>query len=807
VVNASRTSRQVRLLSVVAVVLVLSGLVMLGAGAARPRLAIDLAGGTSITLTARPDPGEQRVTPAAMAQAVKIIRQRVNGSGVSEAEVATRGHDQILVTVPGRDNQDLVNLVGQTALLRFRPVLAQAGPQADQASPPAGSGPELDRVPAELRHQFATHDCTDPAQRQGGDQAPPDQPVVACDRDGTARYLLGPTAVEGTDLASAKPVSPRTATGRWQVNLSFDTEGSRHFSEITRQVVGATPPGNEVAIVLDGVVVSAPRIQSAITGGRAQITGDFTRDEAEDLANVLTYGALPLAFDRSQVSSISPTLGADQLRAGLLAGAIGLTLVAGYCVAYYRRLGAVAVASLALAGLLAYAAVCLLGLWVGYRLSLAGVAGMIVAVGITADSFVVYFERLRDELREGRSFRSAVEPGWVRARRTIVVADMVSLLAAVVLYQFSVDEVKGFAFTLGLTTLIDLAVVLLFTKPLLTLVARNWTAASAAATGLRTGGLGARLYRGDLGIVANWRRWLAASAVVLTVAVAGLASRGLDLGVEFTGGAVYQTRAGGTSVPAVREAVAGQGVADPLVRTLSNGDILVETGRVGTDQAQQVQQAVAQSDGARQGDHGHHRAQLGRGRDPPGAARPGNLPRPRGGLPVGGLRVADGAGGGGRAAARPAHHGRGLRPGRFHRDAGDGDRRADHPRVLALRHRGGLRQGQGEHQGHGGTAPDVRAGGRPRPQPDAGPLPQHLAGRAASGGRDPVRRRRPARCRHAQGPGARAVRGDRGRHVLVAVHRRPVAGAAQADSVRAAATRWPGRPGPRPGPDRRRWAS
>lgn len=257
------------------------------------------------------------------------------------------------------------------------------------------------------------------------------------------------------------------------VSLNFNGDGTTKFGELTSRVVSLTQPQNQVAIVLDGLVISAPRIISAITAGNAQITGNFTQTDSADLANVLKYGALPLAFDQGEVQQISPTLGADQLHAGLLAGFIGLILVLLYSLLYYRGLGIVTVGSLAVAGALTMLMFLVLGKGIGFTLTLAGIAGAIVSIGITADSFIVFFERLRDEVRDGRSLRSAVESGWVRARRTIIVADSVSIIASVLLYFFAVGGVKGFAFTLGLTTLIDLVVVFLFTKPLLTLLART----------------------------------------------------------------------------------------------------------------------------------------------------------------------------------------------------------------------------------------------------------------------------------------------------------------------------------------------
>ena len=267
----------------------------------------------------------------------------------------------------------------------------------------------------------------------------------------------------------------------WQTNLTFDSTGGNAFAALTQQMYSkygtggtASSPLDYLAVVLDGNVISFPAIdQGAITGGSAQITGSFTQAQATSLANVLNYGALPLTFTKQSVQSISPQLGSDQLHAGLVAGAIGLFLVVLYCLLYYRGLAVVAVSSLIIAAVLAYESVVMLGKYQGFALTLAGVAGLIVAIGITADSFVVFFERLRDEVRDGRTLRTAVERGWKRARRTVLVSDTVSFLAAALLWYFSIGEVKGFAFTLGLTTVIDVVVVFLFTKPMITLLART----------------------------------------------------------------------------------------------------------------------------------------------------------------------------------------------------------------------------------------------------------------------------------------------------------------------------------------------
>jgi preprotein translocase subunit SecD len=514
-----------RSLAIIAALLILmyAGMLLLQGTKPTPKLGLDLQGGTSVTLTARLPEGEKgQITKSAMDQAKQIIEDRVNGTGVAEAEVAVEGNKNIVVNIPGDElKTDLLS----TALLRFRPVLQvgqAAPPQQSPSGTPSGSpspsatpsgssspspspstsdngravsgallgqqsspsptptptpsaggqGQGSTQITPAIQKQFDELDCTKSAEERQGKIEPADQLLVTCDSDGF-KYILGPTAVEGTHLSGADAGLPQSGVGSWQVNLSFDGTGTKQFAQTTKDLVGKQSPQNQFAIVLDGQVVSAPVVQSEIPTGQAEITGNFSQSEAKDLANVLKYGALPLAFDQSELNEISPTLGSDYLRVGIIAGALGLVLVALYLLLYYRGLGLVAMASLVVAGLLTYASVVLLGEWIGFTLTLAGIAGLIVAVGITADSFVVFFERLRDEVREGRSLRAAVEHGWRRARRTILVADFVSFLAAAVLYILSIGSVRGFAFALGLTTVIDVVVVFLFTKPLIALLART----------------------------------------------------------------------------------------------------------------------------------------------------------------------------------------------------------------------------------------------------------------------------------------------------------------------------------------------
>ena len=467
------SSRPARTLAILALVLVAMASLVFIQGATSVRLGLDLRGGTSVTLQPRIAPGDEgKVTSEAIDQAVSIIRQRVNSLGVAESEVAAQGsgtNRQIVISVPGDTGRRVVELVGQTAELRFRQVLASGSgnPAAADAAatPPAG-------VSADVNAKFAALDCTKAENLQGTGTDAPTDTIVACDRAGVTKYILAPAEVLGRQISKASAGIDTQGGNAWYVSLTFNNEGTSAFGALTSRVTSLPEPTNQVAIVLDGLVVSSPRITEAIPSGNAQITGSFTQLEAQDLANVLKYGALPLAFDRGEVQQVSPTLGADQLNAGLIAGALGLGLVFLYSLLYYRGLGLVTVGSLTVAAALTYLMFLLLGEWIGFTLTLAGIAGAIVAIGVTADSFIIYFERIRDEVREGRSLRTAVEMGWTRARRTILVADFVSIIAAVLLYFFAVGGVRGFAFTLGLTTLIDLVVVFVFTKPLVTVLSK-----------------------------------------------------------------------------------------------------------------------------------------------------------------------------------------------------------------------------------------------------------------------------------------------------------------------------------------------
>jgi preprotein translocase subunit SecD len=479
------------------------------------RLGLDLRGGTQVILQPKAVQEGATITDDQLAQTVEIIRQRVDGVGVAEAEVTVQGSGEgaaIVVSVPDVSQERLVELVGRTALLDFRPVWSISGPAPesldDTANPaPAPTGDDTatsaqivqaaDNTP-EYQAEVAALDCLDPINQAGGSPDDPQLWLGTCDKDGAAKYSLQPAFIEGTNVTDAVAQLPQQGVGGWVVSLTFDSEGARALATASQELYalpdcapGGASPCNAFAIVLDGVVVSAPRFNEPIIGGQAQIEGDFTATEAQDLANVLSYGALPVTLDVVEVTSVSATVGGDQLRAGLIAGAVGALLIVLFFIFYYRVLGIVAILSLVLAGGLTYMSFVALGKTVGFTLTLAGVAGAIVSIGITADSFIIYYERIRDALREGKTMRQAAEVGWSATRRTLLAADFVTLLAAVVLYIISVGNVKGFAFTLGLITLIDIFVAFLFTYPLTVLVCRSaWMQKATWLTGLRVKGSG-----------------------------------------------------------------------------------------------------------------------------------------------------------------------------------------------------------------------------------------------------------------------------------------------------------------------------
>src|SRR4051794_5639654 len=349
---------------------------------------------------------------------------------------------------------------------------APSGGAASDSSVPAPGAPPVTQDEATAKYATLTCDKNAPGSVDRAEDY-----IASCSQDGKVKYVLGPAVVAGTSIRDARP-GTRSGTGEWIVQLDFNSKGSAAWAAYTGANVG-----KNVGITLDGRVVSAPVINSAISGG-TEISGSFDQQSATELANQLKYGALPLTFTQATAQSISTELGAEQLKAGLIAGAIGIALVFVYALVYYRLLGLVMIASLMLSAVVVYACLVLLGRQIGFTLSLAGIAGFIVSIGITADSFVVYFERLKDEIREGRSFRSATPRAWVRARRTILSADAVSFLAAAILYVLAIGDVKGFAFTLGMSTVLDLVVVFLFTHPLIVVLSQFKSFGSSRMSGL-----------------------------------------------------------------------------------------------------------------------------------------------------------------------------------------------------------------------------------------------------------------------------------------------------------------------------------
>lgn len=554
------------LLLFLALVVVIYSLVFFtGDRKAEPKLGIDLQGGTRVTLV----PQGGKPSGAQLDQARQILENRVNGMGVSGAQVVTDG-DTLVITVPGEDSSQARSL-GQTSQLLFRPVgagsvpddklfteltdmanrwvsngiltVADANTKLSEATgnlkdselktpdkaptvtarvpaAPANSIEETDRRNTMVDVLKADRQSTDPNTQNaaalllscdsaddplaGADD--PAKPLVTCSDDGVPMLLDPAPVLEGeTDGKDARRltgdmIDPKSnifggldnQTNQMVVTFGFKqgsaTPGSETWAALTNQYLG-----QQIAITLDSRVISAPTIQSATPVGQGtQITGDFTEKEARDLANNLKYGALPLSFTGENgekggtAETISATMGAASLKAGLIAGVIGLIIVAVYALAYYRGLGVIALISLVTSGILIYGALVLLGRWIGYSLDLAGVAGLIIGIGTTADSFVVYFERIKDEIHKGSTFRSAAPRAWKRARATIITGNVVSLVASVVLYFVAVGNVKGFAFTLGLTTVFDVIIAFLVTAPLVILVSRRDAFANPALNGLHS---------------------------------------------------------------------------------------------------------------------------------------------------------------------------------------------------------------------------------------------------------------------------------------------------------------------------------
>lgn len=458
-----------------------------------PELALDLQGGTQIVLSAVTEDGADP-TQEQLDQAAAIIRQRVDASGVAEADITTEGGRNIVVQIPGAADAETRERIQASAQLEFRSVLFAGDPATEfvgedgNATPYPSPDPTANAVPTpeptdgsdmswlteKLQSEFLVYDCSNPENNTSA--APADEPLITCDDTRTIKYILGPTELTGDAIDDATSGRDQRS-GAWTVNLTLDGNGTEVFGKISQRLyqnqLDGLSPRDQFAFVLDGAVISAPQMNAQILDGRPSISGQFTQETAQTLADQLKYGALPLSFTTESSDTVSATLGSQQLQIGLIAGLIGLALVAVYSLFSYRALGTVIIASIAVMGVLTYIVVCILAWRLGFRLSLAGVAGLIVSIGFTADSFIVYFERIRDELRDGKSITAAVEDGWGRAKRTIYISKSINILAAVVLYILADSTVKGFAFTLGLTTIIDVFIFVIFTHPVMQILART----------------------------------------------------------------------------------------------------------------------------------------------------------------------------------------------------------------------------------------------------------------------------------------------------------------------------------------------
>ncbi len=433
----------------------------------RPKLGLDLQGGISVVLTAK-----GKVKPGVLDETVNIIRNRIDSLGAQEPDVSRSGSNNIIVQLPGiKDRQRALSVIGQTAQLRFREVVNSVAVD----TPPSNN---LHRGTAAYNRAVDALMAKKGWKLSSGD--PIKTPVTFPSKDGKTWYKLGPAEVLGNDVRQPFAQFDQTSGG-WVVQLNFDSRGTKAWGAMTTRLAGK----GAIAIVLDRVVESAPSVQSAITDGKSQITGNFNEQTAKDLALVLSTGQLPVTLQRSQVQEVSATLGSASLRSGLIAGAIGLILVAIYMFVFYRLLGLVTLLGLGIFGVLVLGVIGVIGVTRGFSLTLAGVAGLIVSVGIAADSYIIYFERVKDELKEGKTLRSSAERAFRSAFRTNLAADGVTFLAAIILWAIAVGPVKGFALTLGISGLLDIAMLYFYAHPFVALVSRNRKAADMKSVGMQ----------------------------------------------------------------------------------------------------------------------------------------------------------------------------------------------------------------------------------------------------------------------------------------------------------------------------------
>ena len=474
----------------------------------QPSLGLDLQGGASITLQP-----EGEYDAIALDVAVEIIRSRVDAIGVAEPEIIRQG-DTVVVNLPGvKDQQRALDIVGRTGDLQLRPVLQQGSidptagtdaagtqtPTTPTTTPVGTSLPSETTVPDEggpgesrgarpmVDTTVPSTDTTVPATDATTTSALPDGSEVLLGRDGSA-YLVGPVAATG--LVFENNASANIQGSNWSVvvQLRGGAAGEDIWNALTSRCYSRdnTCPTAQIAIVLDGEVISAPVVQEPVfSGGEVQITGDFTEQDARDLAKVLEFGAVPVKFEVSQVQTVSPTLGSDSLRAAIISGLVGLALVFLLMLAYYRFVAVIVFVGLAVSISLQFSIITYLSKSNGLALSLSGIAGIIVSIGIAVDSYIVFFERLKDELASGRTLRNSAQRSFEGAWRTVLAADTVSFLAAAVLWWLTVGSVRGFAFFLGLATLADVVIVWFFTRPAMLLLARSKFMSTRSMLGIK----------------------------------------------------------------------------------------------------------------------------------------------------------------------------------------------------------------------------------------------------------------------------------------------------------------------------------
>jgi protein-export membrane protein SecD/preprotein translocase SecF subunit len=636
-----------------------------------PQLGLDLQGGISVVLQPT-----KEVNDDALEQTLNIIRNRVDALGVAEPDIARQGKS-VIVQLPGVKNQQrALELVGDTAELRFRPVLSVLPGSIEDlleqststTTAPADGGstttvaPDGSSTTATVAGQSAGRPATVfqdgsattvapidpadptattvPAADDGGtpgfeytsrDDDVAEQPVILPERDPSdpdkivATYQLGPAQATGRIVSGAS--AELGQNGQWTVKLDIKGgDAIDSFNAIAAQCnSGAeTCPTKQLAIVLDSEVVSAPTIsQPSYKRDQIQITGSFSQKEAKDLALVLRYGSLPVNLEPQTVQTVSATLGEDSLRAGLAAGLLGLGLVVLYMLVYYRSLGLVVFLGLGVWSGLNYSIICWLGQSRGLAMSLAGITGLVVSVGVTVDSYVVYFERLKDEISAGRPLQASTERAFKRSWRTILAANMSSLIGAVLLYWLTVGPVRGFAFFLGLATFLDIVVAWFFIRPMVGIMSRSRFFAlnkrfgimrglqgkagtldsPEAATRFRRKSVFKRLYYGETNVdfVGRFKLWILISTGIMLIGGASFAARGLNLGIDFEGGVVWEVPAHDLSVQDAQEAVEGAGLEGVTVQTLeSSGDTLlrIEAETVDNDKTREITELLAEKTGS-----------------------------------------------------------------------------------------------------------------------------------------------------------------------------------------------------------------